>query len=353
MDRLLSPSVPVVPPSPDMVDSVRSVESILNHRFTDKRLLEQALTHSSCMDSPSYERLEFVGDISLGLAFTNYLYLAYPNLDQGQLSELRSVNVSTEKLARVAVKHGLYRFLRRVNVPSMDEKVKEFSDSIAEEDETCPVSYGGSVKAPKVLADLVESVAAAVYIDVNFDLQRLWVIFRGLLEPTATLEDLQRHPHPVTKLFNLCQKHGKRVEIKYLENDTGSIAGVYLDGECIASEFAEQNEISKLNAAKAALSRLSEFLTVDTEIIDDGLEIECAKKKLHERCIKKKWAKPIYSVEREEGRSHEKKFVCSVKIPTQEGVLYIEGDERCRIRDAENSAASFMIQSLKLRNDLL
>lgn len=38
------------------------------------------------------------------------------------------------------------------------------------------VSYGGLVKAPKVLADLFESLAGAVYVDVNFDLQRLWVV---------------------------------------------------------------------------------------------------------------------------------------------------------------------------------
>lgn len=43
-----------------------------------------------------------------------------------------------------------------------------------EEDDS--VAYGGLVKAPKVLADIVESVAGAVYIDVNFDLQTLWVV---------------------------------------------------------------------------------------------------------------------------------------------------------------------------------
>lgn len=45
---------------------------------------------------------------------------------------------------------------------------------MSEEDDT--VVYGGSVKAPKILADIAESVAAAVYVDVNFDLQRLWVV---------------------------------------------------------------------------------------------------------------------------------------------------------------------------------
>ena len=38
------------------------------------------------------------------------------------------------------------------------------------------VAHGGSVKAPKVLADIVESIAAAIYVDVSFDLQRLWVV---------------------------------------------------------------------------------------------------------------------------------------------------------------------------------
>lgn len=53
-------------------------------------------------------------------------------------------------------------------------QVKEFVDAVSKEDDTA--IYGGSVKAPKILADIVESVAAAVYIDINFDLQRLWVV---------------------------------------------------------------------------------------------------------------------------------------------------------------------------------
>jgi dsRNA-specific ribonuclease len=38
------------------------------------------------------------------------------------------------------------------------------------------VVYGGSIKAPKILADIVESVAAAIYVDVNYDLQKFWVV---------------------------------------------------------------------------------------------------------------------------------------------------------------------------------
>lgn len=45
---------------------------------------------------------------------------------------------------------------------------------MSQEDNTAV--YGGSMKAPKVLADIVESIAAAIYVDIDFDLQRLWMV---------------------------------------------------------------------------------------------------------------------------------------------------------------------------------
>lgn len=150
-----------------------AVEEIIGYTFRNTKLLEDALTHCSVVDAVSYERLEFLGDVVLGLAISNHLFMAHPSLDPGQLSLLRAANVSTEKLARVAVRHGLHRFVRHSSPPLVD-KVTEFVDAVAEEHDV--VVYGGLVKAPKILADIVESVAAAVYVDVGFDLQKLWVV---------------------------------------------------------------------------------------------------------------------------------------------------------------------------------
>ncbi|CAL5392765.1 unnamed protein product [Camellia sinensis] len=86
----------------DMDDS-----ELLNYQFNDKKLLEEALTHLFDTDSPSYQRLEFVGDAALGIAISNFIFLAYPDLHPDQLSLLRSANISTEKLARTTVRHGL------------------------------------------------------------------------------------------------------------------------------------------------------------------------------------------------------------------------------------------------------
>ncbi|KAK3199785.1 hypothetical protein Dsin_023200 [Dipteronia sinensis] len=338
------------PPSSDMEETVFYVENILNYSFKDKRLLEEALTHSSHTDSASYQRLEFIGDAALGLALSNYVFLAYPQLDPGQLSLLRAANISTEKLARVAVKHGFYRFVRHNAVP-LDDKVREFAEAVSQEDDAAV--YGGSVKAPKILADIVESIAAAIYVDVNFDLQRLWVIFRGLLEPIITLDDLKQQPQPVTLLFELCQKQGKQVDIKHWRAKTKTIASVFVDGKFIASGSSDQKEIAKLNAAKEALHKLSRSMPISVGMfevfndMDGNFEIEGAKQKLHEICCKKKWPKPTYKIEKDEGPAHDKKFVSSVQIATPDGVLFMMGEEKSRVKDAENCAASLMIRALQ------
>lgn len=119
-----SSNVVQYPPSPEMEMEirVRAVEKIVGYSFKDKRLIEEALTHSSYPDKLSYQRLEFIGDAALGLAISNYVYLAYPNLDPGHLSLIRAANISTEKLARVAVRHNLYRFVRH-NAAYLFDKV--------------------------------------------------------------------------------------------------------------------------------------------------------------------------------------------------------------------------------------
>ncbi|PRQ31940.1 putative ribonuclease III [Rosa chinensis] len=339
------------PPSPEMKQAVAAVEMIVSYAFKNKRLLEEALTHPSHSDAVSYQRLEFVGDAVLSLAVSNYLFLAYPRIDQGNLSMLRSANVSTEKLARVSVRHGLFRFLRH-SAPVLDDKVREFTEVVSGEEEM-PLVYRGSVKAPKVLADIVESVAAAIYVDLNFDLEKLWMIFRHVLEPIVTLEDLQQQPQPVTKLFEVCQKHGKHVDIKYWRDETKSIASVYVDGKFVASGSSEQKEVAKVNAAEIALYKLSKLMRIDDvsiEVIagiDGSFHIEGAKHKLHELCGKKKWPKPIYNINQDKGSSHEKKFVSTVQIATIDGVLCMTGDEMSRVKDAENSAASLMIRALQ------
>ncbi|KAH0719695.1 hypothetical protein KY290_004611 [Solanum tuberosum] len=71
-------------------------------------------------------RLAFAGDATLGLAISSCLFVTYLDVDCGKLTDLHAANVRTEKLARVAVRHGLYNYLRGDSA-ILDEKIKETS----------------------------------------------------------------------------------------------------------------------------------------------------------------------------------------------------------------------------------
>ncbi|XXG61712.1 hypothetical protein AAC387_Pa05g0252 [Persea americana] len=277
------------PVDASMRDAVVALEHHLGYRFRNPNLLVDALTHTSYPEGATYGRLEFVGDAVLGLAISYHLYLAYPHLDPGKLSVLRAANGTTEKFARVAVRHGLYQYLRR-NSPTLDEKVKEFADSISEEADE--VYYMSAIKAPKVLADIVEGIAAAVYVDCNLNLEILWTVFRRLLEPMVTLETLQRRP-PVTTLFEFCRKQGKQLDIQYRKEGSKCIASVYVDGELLGSGGSEQKGTAKLYAVQEALQGLLASVPRDMET-DKVMEEEGARKRLNELCTKNCWPNPCY-----------------------------------------------------------
>src|SRR5262245_51053782 len=88
-------------PESDLV-RIRHCEKKVGYRFRDPTLLLQALTHSSIktIDNPSNERLEFLGDSVLGLVMTEFLYNFFQDLSEGDLTQIKSVVVSTSVLAR-------------------------------------------------------------------------------------------------------------------------------------------------------------------------------------------------------------------------------------------------------------
>ncbi|KAF5781222.1 putative ribonuclease III [Helianthus annuus] len=347
-DLCLQPSTQPVQQSITIEDSIAAVESILSYSFKNKRLLEEALTHSSCTDGLSYQRLEFLGDAVIAQMISNYFFLKYPDVDAGILSRLRAANVSNEKLARVAVNHGLHKYVRHNKATVLNDKVFEFLIEVGEED---MVVYGGQMKAPKVLADIVESVAAAVYVDCRFNLQDTWMIFGHLLEPLVMLDDILAEPQPITALYEACQKDGKQLDIQYRRNGDKTVASVYMDGILIVSRSSDTKENAKLHAAEAALLKITKPKTSDTgpqAIVDfnDALEIEGAKQKLNELCNKQKWPKPTYKVEKELGPSHDRRYISSVQVEIPDATLSAKGNERSKVKDAENSAASVMLEDL-------
>ena len=125
------------------------LEEKLGYRFRDLELLRTALTHSSYANekhpdqTQSYERLEFLGDSILGFTAAEFLLSTFPQLHEGDLSKLRADLVCETSLAQTARKLNLGRYLR-----------------LGRGEEAC----GGREK-PSIIADVVESIIAAIYLD--------------------------------------------------------------------------------------------------------------------------------------------------------------------------------------------
>ncbi|MEO7107209.1 MAG: ribonuclease III [Rhodoferax sp.] len=117
----------------------------LRHEFSNASLLTQALTHRS-VSSDHYERLEFLGDSVLNLAVSDLLYTRLRDLPEGDLSRVRANLVKQDTLHQLAVGLGLPDVMR-----------------LGEGE----VRSGGQ-KRPSILADTLEAIIGAVYLDAGY-----------------------------------------------------------------------------------------------------------------------------------------------------------------------------------------
>jgi ribonuclease III len=131
--------------------AIAALQAALGHAFADRTHLEGALVHRSyCAEHPdaeSNERMEFLGDAVLGLSVTDHVYATYPSLPEGELAKLRASVVNAEVLAELALEVELGAAL-------LLGKGEDAS--------------GGRTKA-SILADAMEAVIAAVYLDGGWD----------------------------------------------------------------------------------------------------------------------------------------------------------------------------------------
>lgn len=169
----------------------RRLAQSLGHRFTREELLIQALTHRS-VGSSNNERLEFLGDALIGFVIAEALWERFPKADEGTLSRMRASLVKRESLARLA----------------RDLKLGDSLRLGAGELRT-----GGHAR-DSILADALEAVLGAVYLDAGFERARTVVLelFAARLEQT----DAERAgKDPKTRLQEWLQSY-KRPLPEYL-----------------------------------------------------------------------------------------------------------------------------------------
>jgi len=148
-----------------------ALQQRLGHRFSQPRLLTRALTHRSG-SAEHNERLEFLGDAVLNLAVSGLLYERFSGSDEGDLTRVRAHLVREESLHRLALQLGLPEVLR-------------LSDG---------EQRGGGAQRPSILADALEAIIGAVYLDGGFEpaqavVQRLLGDLIGAFEADAWSKD--------------------------------------------------------------------------------------------------------------------------------------------------------------------
>ncbi|KAK8484509.1 hypothetical protein V6N11_021492 [Hibiscus sabdariffa] len=151
--------------------NVRYLESLLNHSFQDSSLLVEALTHGSYMlpEIPGcYQRLEFLGDSILDYLITLHFCYKYPGISPGLLNDLRSASVNNNCYALSAVKSKLHKFILHGSqklYKDIKETVKSFRESLLE----YTFGWESEKSFPKVLGDVIESLAGAIFVDLGYN----------------------------------------------------------------------------------------------------------------------------------------------------------------------------------------
>lgn len=213
----------------------------IGHRFANDDLLGQALTHRS-FGEPNNERLEFLGDGVLNAVIAMELYQRFAGLREGDLSRMRAALVRQDGLHQVASRLDLGDFLRLG-----EGELKS-----------------GGFRRPSILADALEAVFGAIFLDAGFDAARDVILsaYRPLLDaldPSAAGKD------PKTALQEWLQGRHKALPVYSLVGTTGDAHAQAFEVECAVHAYAlntrgqgASRRVAEQQAAERALIQLKQ-----------------------------------------------------------------------------------------------
>ena len=223
---------------------IKELEAAIGYRFKNITLLQNALTHSSYANERwhnsllSNERLEFLGDAILGMTVAKYLYQTFPDRPEGELTRMRADMVCEQTLAKVAARIELGKHLLLGN---------------GEE-------QGGGRTRNSILADAVESVIAASYLDGGMEAAQKFIEQFILVEvPVKKLHNADYK----TALQELVQQKKNQVLSYTLVGESGPDhdkqfdVEVKLNGKVVGTGSGSSKKRAEQAAAHAALEKLS------------------------------------------------------------------------------------------------
>jgi ribonuclease-3 len=190
-----------------------ALQARLQHSFSDPRLLQRALTHRS-FSADHNERLEFLGDSVLNLAVAHLLYEQLSQLPEGDLSRVRANLVKQDTLHQLALKLALPPLLR-----------------LGEGE-----ARSGGPNRPSILADALEALIGAVYLDAGYGAAQALV--RRLYESVAITPRMDAAAKdPKTELQEWLQGHKMKLPVYRVVGTLGAAHKQTFDVECEVPEL--------------------------------------------------------------------------------------------------------------------
>jgi len=215
------------------------IENIIGYRFTDKEILQEALTHKSyageCRGVKHNERLEFLGDSILGAVVADYIYNKCPHVEEGVLSKIKSNLVSRRNLYFWGKEMSLGRFLRLGHGE---------------------IATGGRER-DSIISNAVEAVLGAVYLDGGYAAAEKvilpWVRTQALTQDAQDFKSL---------LQEFLQKRGPHVPVYEViqtvgpEHDKTFTVQVSLQNKLLGRGKGHNKKAAEQAAAQDALEKL-------------------------------------------------------------------------------------------------
>ena len=212
--------------------TIDEFEKKINYKFKNKDLINLSFTHSSFKKNINYERLEFLGDRVLSLVISEYLFLNFPNENEGALSKRLSDLVSKKKLLEVANEINIKEMLKIDNAEKKNLKLK---------------------KNTSILSDVCEALIGAIFLDTNLDNARKFIskywkkkISKNILppqDPKSLLQEMAQKKSLALPKYILKKKsgpaHNPRFEVEVFLKGIQKFCGI---GKTI--------KIAEINAAK-------------------------------------------------------------------------------------------------------
>ena len=222
---------------------MESLENKLHYTFRRQELLQEALNHSSYAnehrraDLHSNERLEFLGDSVLGFVTAEFLFRAHGKLPEGDLTRMRAALVCEQSLYQAAQQLELGQYLRL-------GKGEEL---------------GGGRHRPSILADAVEAVIAAIYLDSGMESAKAFIT-RILFNQAPAAEDRKDYKTTLQELIQ--RRSGQSLSYRMVsesgpDHQKSFLFEVALNGAVIGQGEGRSKKEAEQSAARDALSRLS------------------------------------------------------------------------------------------------